>query len=141
MDDSLRFPCWNPVFFRSDDNLLSLFYKVGPNPREWWGMVIRSADDGQNWSKPEKLPDGIIGPAKNKPITLPSGVILSPSSAESITSWHSHIERSQDGGKTQVKIPVDTVNPAKVIQPALLLYSRGKIQALFRSNQDYILES
>jgi len=141
MDDSLRFPCWNPVFFRSDDNLLSLFYKVGPNPREWWGMVIRSADDGQNWSKPEKLPDGIIGPAKNKPITLPSGVILSPSSAESITSWHSHIERSQDGGKTQVKIPVDTANPAKVIQPALLLYSRGKIQALFRSNQDYILES
>jgi alpha-L-fucosidase len=28
-----------------------------------------------------------------------------------------------------------------VIQPTLLLYPQGKIQALFRSNQDYIMES
>jgi len=139
--DSLRFPCWNPVFFRSDEGVLSLFYKVGPNPREWWGMVIRSADDGKNWSKPEKLPDGIVGPVKNKPITLPSGVILSPSSSETTTAWHSYIERSEDGGKTWIKIPVDTANPAKVIQPTLLLYPHGRIQALFRSNQDYIMES
>lgn len=28
------------------------------------------------------LPQGIVGPAKNKPIVLPDGTILSPSSEE-----------------------------------------------------------
>lgn len=142
VSDSLRFPCWNPVLFRTAENTLSLYYKVGPNPREWWGMVVHSADEGQTWSTPEKLPDGILGPIKNKPVVLPSGVILSPSSIETNDDqWHSHIERSADGGKTWEKINIDPENPAKVIQPTLLLYPEGKIQALLRSNQNYIMES
>jgi alpha-L-fucosidase len=141
VSDSLRFPCWNPVFFRSGDGKLFIFYKVGPNPREWWGMVICSTDDGKNWSKPEKLPEGILGPIKNKPVTLPSGIILSPSSTETNTAWQAHIERSVNNGKSWKWIPLDTANPAKVIQPTLLLYPHGKIQALLRSNQDYIMQS
>lgn len=141
INDSLRYPCWNPVLFRTKDGI-SLYYKVGPNPREWWGMVIRSTDEGKSWSAPEKLPDGILGPIKNKPATLSSGVILSPSSVETKNEeWHAHIERSTDGGKTWEKISIDPKNPAKVIQPTLLLYPEGKIQALLRSNQNYIMES
>ncbi|MBL7970595.1 MAG: exo-alpha-sialidase [Prolixibacteraceae bacterium] len=142
VSDSLRYPCWNPVLFRAAENVLSLYYKVGPNPRDWWGMVVHSTDEGQTWSAPEKLPEGILGPIKNKPVVLPSGVILSPSSIETNDDqWHSHIERSADGGKTWEKISIDPENPAKVIQPTLLLYPEGKIQALLRSNQNYIMES
>ena len=142
INESLRYACWNPVLFRTADGVLSLYYKVGPNPREWWGMVIRSTNDGQSWSAPEKLPDGILGPIKNKPVVLSSGVILSPSSIETKTEeWHAHIERSTDGGKSWEKIDIDPKNPAKVIQPTLLLYPGGKIQALLRSNQNVIMES
>ena len=142
INDSLRYACWNPVLFRTADGTLSLYYKVGPNPREWWGMVIHSSDNGKSWSAPEKLPDGILGPIKNKPIRLPSGVILSPSSIETKTEkWHAHIERSTNGGKNWEKIAIDPQNPAKVIQPTLLLYPEGKIQALLRSDQKLIIES
>jgi alpha-L-fucosidase len=142
INESLRYACWNPVLFRTADGVLSLYYKVGPNPREWWGMVIRSTDEGQSWSAPEKLPDGILGPIKNKPVVLPSGVILSPSSIETKTEeWHAHIERSTDDGKSWEKIDIDPKNPVKVIQPTLLLYPGGKIQALLRSNQNVIMES
>lgn len=142
INDSLRYPCWNPVFFRSNNGILSLYYKVGPNPREWWGMVMQSGDEGESWSLPQKLPAGILGPIKNKPIMLASGVILSPSSTETKNNeWHAHIERSTDGGKTWEKIGIDPQNRVKVIQPTLLLYAGGKIQALLRSNQNNIMES
>ena len=142
VNDSLRYPCWNPVFFKSNDGILSLYYKVGPNPREWWGMVMQSGDEGKSWSLPQKLPAGILGPIKNKPITLASGVILSPSSTETKNDeWHAHIERSTNGGKTWEKIVIDPQNRVKVIQPTLMLYPGGKIQAMLRSNQNNIMES
>jgi predicted neuraminidase len=141
VNDSLQYPCWNPVLFHNSEGVLFLYYKVGPNPREWWGMAIKSIDEGKNWLKPDRLPAGILGPIKNKPVTLPSNVILSPSSTETTEIWHSHIERSADGAKTWEKIPIDTTNPAKVIQPTLLQYPHGRIQALLRSNQDCIMES
>src|SRR4051812_3184527 len=43
-------PCWNPVLHRMRSGALLLFYKAGPNPREWSGMLLRSADDGKTWS-------------------------------------------------------------------------------------------
>jgi len=105
-------------------------------------MVIHSNDEGKSWSAPEKLRDGILGPIKNKPATLASGVILNPSSIETKTEeWRAHIERSTDGGKSWGKIAIDPQSPAKVIQPTLLLYSEGKIQALLRSNQNCIMKS
>ena len=42
-DEKLRHPCWNPVLFGLHANELLLFYKVGPSPQTWWGMV-RSSD-------------------------------------------------------------------------------------------------
>ena len=75
---TLRYPCWNPVLFQPAEGPLLLFYKVGPNPVDWWGMLIRSEDGGRTWSKPERLPDGILGPIKNKPVQLANGDILCP---------------------------------------------------------------
>ena len=36
-------------------------------------MLTRSSDGGKNWSTPQKLPEGILGPIKNKPVQLDNG--------------------------------------------------------------------
>ncbi len=48
-----RFPCWNPVLFqRKKGEPLLLFYKIGPSPSRWWGMLLTSEDAGCSWSEP-----------------------------------------------------------------------------------------
>ncbi len=133
-------PCWNPVLFPVSGDTLILYYKQGPNPREWETWKILSYDMGDSWSAPEKL-NGYLGPVKNKPFVTTSGTWLNPSSTETDSRWQIFMDRSEDQGKTWVVIPVDTANPAKVIQPALLGYKDGRIQALCRSNQNCIMES
>ena len=101
--DGTRHPCWNPVLFQLPDRPLALFYKVGPSPRNWWGMVRTSRDGGQTWSDAQRLPDGILGPIKNKPVRLADGTIICPTSTESNdkpSCWRVHFERSTDAGKT-----------------------------------------
>src|SRR5439155_21042806 len=71
--DGRRFPCWNPVLAPWPDGTLRLFYKVGPSPARWWGMTSVSHDGGATWSRATGLPDGILGPVKNKPGTLSRG--------------------------------------------------------------------
>ena len=96
---SVRYACWNPVLFQPKTGPLLLFYKVGPWPSSWWGMLKKSADGGRSWSAAERLPDGILGPIKNKPVQLAGGDILCPSSTED-QGWRVHFERTSDGGKT-----------------------------------------
>lgn len=141
INDSLRYPCWNPVLFKSRNGELYLFYKVGPSPSKWWGMFKKSLDDGQTWSAPMKLPDGILGPIKNKPIYTSNGRIISPSSIERSDIWHAHMEISDDDGITWTKVPVDTTTGYKLIQPTLLTLNDGSLLALMRSDQNYIVES
>lgn len=142
INDTLRYPCWNPVLFRTRAGLLCLFYKVGPNPREWWGMARYSRDNGVSWSSPEKLPDGILGPIKNKCIQLPDGRLLHPSSTESVKGnlWISHMEISDSTGHQwqKINIPCDTFG---VIQPTIITLAGGRLQALFRSRQNVIASS
>src|SRR6185436_4978486 len=42
--EGTRHPSWNPVLFELRPGELTLFYKVGPSPREWWGMARTSKD-------------------------------------------------------------------------------------------------
>ena len=107
--DGKRLPTWNPVLYQVPNGDLLLFYKVGPKPSEWWGMIKRSADGGKSWSAAERLPEGFIGPVKNKPILLQNGNLISPSSTEG-NGWNIHFEVSTDFGKTWRKIgPVPRV--------------------------------
>ena len=136
-----RLPTWNPVLFQPRVGPLMLFYKVGPSPSTWWGMVMSSSDDGATWSAPQKLPDGILGPIKDKPVQLADGTILSPSSTEN-AGWRIHIERSTDGGKTWTKSePLNDPQKAKLIQPTILDHGNGSLQILCRSQQQKIYES
>ena len=141
INDSTRFACWNPVLY-NDKNTAYLFYKVGKSPSTWWGEYKKSTDNGKTWSKSIKLPDGILGPVKNKPIKA-GNVILNPSSTETTgnTKWKSFIEISDKKFEKWKKIPIDTVSDFKVIQPTLLRYSKNKLQALMRSDSNEILQS
>lgn len=135
--DGTRHPTWNPVLFQPKDGPLLLFYKVGPSPDTWWGELRTSSDGGRSWSAAKRLPNGILGPIKNKPIQLADGTILSPSSFEGLNpppTWQAHIERSTDGGATWTKhaVPVEEQSPG-AIQPSILKHSDGSLQALGRS--------
>ncbi len=141
VNDTLRYPCWNPVLFKAGEGKLFLFYKVGPSPRTWWGMVRTSADDGKTWTSPDKLPTGILGPVKNKPVQLRDGIILSPSSVETKDNWRIHIEKSADLGKTWQFIPIDPEAKFNVIQPAILIHSNNKLQILCRSKSNAIVQA
>lgn len=136
-----RYPCWNPVLFKPKDSSLMLFYKVGPDPASWWGMVMVSADKGKTWSKPERLPEKILGPIKNKPVQLSSGEIISPSSTEN-DGWKIHIEKSSDNGKTWKRIgPLNDGKIFSAIQPTVLIHGKNVLQILCRSTQSSIVES
>jgi len=136
-----RFPCWNPVLFQPKTGPLLLFYKVGPKPAEWWGMMMTSDDDGKTWSAPRRLPDGILGPIKNKPVQLANGDLLCPSSTEGEGGWRVHFERTSDLGRTwQSTPPVNDGKEIGAIQPSILSYSGGKLQALGRTRQGKIFQ-
>ena len=138
--DGSRYPCWNPVLFQPKEGSLMLFYKIGPNPREWWGMLITSEDGGEVWSEPMKLPDGILGPIKNKPVQLSDGTILSPTSTEH-DGWEIQLERSADLGKSWSNS--GSLNDGKeigAIQPTILIYQDRRMQLLSRTENGYISE-
>ncbi|MAW94377.1 MULTISPECIES: exo-alpha-sialidase [unclassified Leeuwenhoekiella] len=141
--NSISYPTWNPVLFNNAEDELMLFYKEGPSPSTWWGMLKISDDDGKSWSDAKRLPDGIIGPVKNKPIRLKSGVIVSPSSIESQGGevWKSHMELSNDEGHTWEKVDIPSGDGIKVIQPTILQLGDGTLKALLRSDQNYLMES
>ncbi len=136
-------PCWNPVLFKSKSKCLYLFYKVGKNPREWIGAMITSKDDGNTWSTPKYLPNGILGPIKNKPIETTSGIILCGSSTESITDnkWSVHVESYNEATDTWQNIAVENKKSFDIIQPTFLIHSDTKLQMLSRSKHNKLIAS
>jgi predicted neuraminidase len=138
--DGTPHPCWNPVLFQPKSGPLLLFYKVGPSPSTWWGMLKTSTDQGKTWSDPRKLPEGILGPIKNKPVQLADGTLLCPTSTESNvkpSAWRVHFESSKDGGQTwATKEPASHGEPPiDGIQPSILFLGGDKLMAIGRSKQ------
>jgi predicted neuraminidase len=145
-NENKRYPTWNPVLFQPEGGPLMLFYKVGPDPRTWWGMIITSEDGGRSWSAPAKLgmgpEDHLLGPIKNKPVQLKDGSILCPSSSETRNKWRVHFELSEDMGKTWEFIgPINDGIEFDAIQPSILFHSGGKLQILCRTKQGVISQS
>ena len=141
--DGTRQPTWNPVLFQPKGAPLMLFYKVGPSPSKWWGMIKTSPDGGRTWSEARRLSDGVLGPIKNKPVVLADGTWLSPSSTEGERGWEVHFERSADAGKTwQIIGPIEKGRAGfEAIQPSILFRPRGALQALCRTKQGVIAQT
>lgn len=143
---SLRYPCWNPVLFQPPGNKPTmLFFKVGPNPREWWGEVMFSYDGGRSFRDRRRLPEGIDGPVRCKPLPLENGNLLCPSSTEIEGDWRFHMELLTDVGHPELGTSWErvepTVQPFQVIQPTFLSHAGGRLQALMRSKHEQIAES
>ncbi len=140
-EDGKRLPCWNPVLFQPTKGPLLLFYKVGPSPSRWWGMLITSEDYGRTWSKPKRLPDRVWGPIKNKPVELSGGAILCGTSDE-LTGWQVFMQSTPDLGKTWTSVgPLNDGRKMAAIQPAILTHSDRRLQILCRSKHGAVVES
>lgn len=134
-NDTLRYPTWNPVLYQIPGGDLMLFYKIGPHPSTWWGMLKRSSDGGETWSEAEKLPEGFLGPIKNKPELLDNGTLLLPSSVEGDGGWYLRMESTADFGKTwtmQDTLPKGAKD-INAIQPSILFHENGKLQQIGRT--------
>jgi len=134
-----RYPCWNPVLFRKPNGVIQLYYKVGPDPESWWGMLMESEDEGGSWSFPFRLPEDILGPVKNKPELLSNGTLICPSSTES-DGWRSHVELSSDFGRTWTIVGPIIGAEMEAIQPTILRHG-DKLQLLCRSKKVGIVDS
>lgn len=144
IDSTTRHPTWNPVLFQPRGGPLMLFYKVGPTPQTWWGMVMTSRDEARTWSKPQKLPGTFLGPIKNKPVQLANGTILSPTSIETPTQpsrWQVYFERSVNGGEAWTATPyVNDGIEVTAIQPSILLLGGDRLLALGRTGKGRLFE-
>jgi len=135
-----RLPTWNPVLYQVPGGALILFYKIGPKPSEWWGLMRTSTDNGITWSDAKKLPDGYIGPVKNKPVLLSNGNLFAPSSKEG-DGWKIHFEVTSDNGKNWRTIGPVEKGGLDAIQPSILDHGNGKLQLLARSKNRALVES
>jgi predicted neuraminidase len=136
-DAAKRYPTWNPVLHQAEGGPLVLFYKVGPSPDTWWGMRMHSSDGGKSWSEPARLPDEILGPVKNKAVTLSDGRLLCGSSSEH-DGWRIHMEWTFDLGETWKR--TEALEEANgdphvqgAIQPTIFTHTGGRVQILCRS--------
>ena len=141
--DGRSLPTWNPVLFQASaarGGELLLFYKVGPDPRQWWGELISSDDGGDHWSSPRRLPDGVLGPIRSKPLMLADGTLLCPSSTEDEAGrWRLHMERSRDLGRSWLpNVPVTDPKGYGLIQPSLVVRPDGSVLAFARSRANRI---
>jgi predicted neuraminidase len=119
---------------------LWLFYKVGPSPDTWWGRVQESKDGGRTWSKSRRLPDGQVGPVRNKPVLLNDGTLLCGSSSED-AGWRLHMEWSKPPFTEWHRTgALNTADQWGAIQPTLLVWDSGRIQSLVRTRQKVIGE-
>lgn len=139
--DDKRYPCWNPVLFQYPEGPLMLFYKVGPSPSEWWGVLKISDDYGETWSQDYRLPEDILGPIKNKPVLMDDGRLVCPSSTED-KGWRVHFEITEDYGKSWKLVgPINDASQYNVIQPSILKHGGDTLQILCRSKENRVISS
>jgi predicted neuraminidase len=141
-----RHPTWNPVLFQPPgDAPTLLFFKVGPDPRSWWGEMMVSYDRGRSFRERRRLPEGIYGPVRCKPILLPDGMLLAGSSTEH-DGWTVHFEKVAlaDGvpaGTWRRVGPIHSNEEFNAIQPTFLQHADGRLQVLCRTKEGVVATS
>jgi len=136
--------CGNPVLFRTKDDVIWLYYKVGHGAGTWTGAFSTSRDEGTTWSPARHLPAGLYGPIKNKPLILADGAVVSGTSVESTRAWSAWVERSTDNGRTWSKHGpiVHPKYPLGIIQPTIVPVSGDRLRMFVRSKRiGYICSS
>lgn len=142
-----RHPCWNPVLYQPPgDAPTLLFFKVGPDPRTWWGEMMVSYDRGRTFRDRRRLPESIDGPVRCKPILLPDGKTLLCGSSTEYDGWRVHFEKTQlkngiPSGTWKRIGPINSQEEFNAIQPTFLQHADGKLQVLCRTRESVISTS
>lgn len=160
-----RKACWNPVLYEMPDGELLLFFKIGSTVGDWTGWVVKSRDGGRTWADREPLPEGFIGPVKNKP-ELIGGQLLCGSSTEN-DGWRFHVERmdmaskqwtttgriaAREAMRTDDVLPAahmelaqpkegEHLRPIYSIQPSILKLKDGRLMVLMRTHNARLAKS
>ncbi len=130
-DGEQRKACWNPVLFQMPNGEIWLFFKIGKNVKDWTGWLCKSTDGGRTWSEKEPLPQGFLGPIKNKP-ELIDGKLICPSSTEN-DGWKLHFETYDiASGRWTMQHPQNR-DDILCIQPAILRHDNNVLQAVART--------
>ena len=133
------YPCWNPVLFQPPQGAAAAVLQGRAQSQPLVGHgATSSSDGGRTWSEPRRLPDGILGPIKNKPLALPGGQVAVPVVGRE-GRWRIHLEWSDDQGASWQRGPA--LNDGRrfaAIQPALLTWASGRLQLLCRTRQGAI---
>jgi predicted neuraminidase len=142
--DGKQTACFNPVLFQPKGGPLLLFYKSGGHPQGWAAFLKTSADNGATWSQPAPLPEGFVGPVKNKPVQLADGSLLCGASIETRelpSKWRVQFERTPDFGKTWTKTGfLNDGVMISAIQPSILFLGGEKLLALGRTRQSKLFQ-
>lgn len=163
LSSSVRKACYNPVLYQMPNGPLFLFYKIGKNVADWKGYLKISNDGGKTWGKANPLPEGYLGPIKNKIVEV-DGKMIAPSSTET-GGWKIHFEIAEEGGrKTHIVGPLDadsaimtqnmlpngnpkediesggnsTQKTIQAIQPSILIHKDARLQILCRTRNGKI---
>lgn len=151
INDTLRKACYNPVLYQMPDGELWLFFKIGSCVADWSGWLTRSSDNGATWSPREPLPDGFLGPIKNKP-ELIGNRLLCPSSTES-DGWKIHFEiydldthRWHKTPDIEAELAPSLQEPGRItpigaIQPSIIRLAGGTLQVLCRTQNGKLATS
>lgn len=169
LDNGVRKACYNPVLFQEPDGPLWLFYKVGNRVVDWTAFCKSSHDGGHTWSQAIPLPEGYLGPIKNK-IEVIDGKFIAPSSTEN-KGWQIHFEiaeKSGDGYSHRYIGPIEAGHALpshkltdfseltsqdpeilkqaekytiQAIQPSILKHKDGSLQVLCRGRSGRIVTS
>ena len=132
---------WNPVLFTDAEDIVYLFFKVGPEISHWRTYWMQSEDHGATWTTPEALVEGDEGgrgPVKNKPIILSDGSWLAGASTE-YQRWEPFADRTTDRGQTwersdNFEIDRQRFRGRGAIQPTLWESAPGQVHALLRTS-------
>ena len=133
---------WNPVLFCPAKGPLMLFYKVGPTPAAWWGMLMTSNDSGKDMVRAEsgcRMAFSVRSRTSRSSWPTARSCVRR---AMSRTGGKLHIERATDQGATWTKTPpLNEGHKVRQIQPTLLDHGNGSIQLLSRSDAGKIFQS
>ena len=142
-------PHFNPVLFCAPGGVVHIFFKAGPNAREWRTWTMTSADAGVTWSEAREIAadDPLAsGPVKDKSIILSDGTWLAPNSVETSTQWDVFVDRSADCGATwehcaYVAIDHGAFTGKGAIQPTLWESEPNTVHMLVRTTAGRIWRS
>lgn len=145
--NDLRYPCWNPVLYQPPgDAPTLLFFKVGPSPSEWWGEMMVSYDRGRTFTDRRRLPEGVDGPVRCKPILLDDGHGLLCGSSTEYDGWRVHFESiglvdGMPSGNWSRVGPINQASEFNAIQPTFLRHKDGRLQVLCRTKEGVVATS